>query len=413
MATFSAKAKPYKLQPTDGDNITRDDISTWSYTMLSCARQINDWKKFLPGGTSQTWQAKTTNPNNGLVVKDRNHQIDNEATEKLRSDFEDFLTFMASYCPTGFMNQIMRESTSYEWILEQLYETFGLQTKGENFLKGNDLKFEFGAGFTYMQGLMMMKDFYVNSLLAKGKMFKGKELRNDEVLTPLAENFIIEKCLFKIDERLPNHVKNTRGHLFNEHRPTLACNQKILFTQIDTMLAELDGKEAGAGNMSVGQIRNNNAPFFNQQRSDFRPQQYQRFNNPQRYMNRVPIGRSFRGGRGGVRPTNNSGCIRCIEAGRYDASRFHALQHCPYPRSQTNRYNSPRMKVLLVQDQNSHQVETDQFEYANHDNQYYVDQQPPSSYVDMTSNEMGYDQAGINMVNYTEQQLYPQCHEEL
>ena len=49
MATFSAKAKPYKLQPTDGDNITRDDISTWSYTMLSCARQINDWKKFLPG----------------------------------------------------------------------------------------------------------------------------------------------------------------------------------------------------------------------------------------------------------------------------------------------------------------------------------------------------------------------------
>ena len=48
----------------------------------------------------------------------------------------------------------MRKSTSFEWILDQLYETFGLQTKGENFLKGNDFKFEFNAGFTYLQAYM-------------------------------------------------------------------------------------------------------------------------------------------------------------------------------------------------------------------------------------------------------------------
>ena len=41
MATFNAKAKPYKLKATDDvENITRDDIATWSYTMQSCARQI-------------------------------------------------------------------------------------------------------------------------------------------------------------------------------------------------------------------------------------------------------------------------------------------------------------------------------------------------------------------------------------
>ena len=52
----------------------------------------------------------------------------------------------------------------------------------------------------------------------------------------------------------------------------------------------------------------------------------------------------------------NSGCIRCVEAGRYDASQFHSLQQCPYPyqgRSmQPNRPQTPRMKVLFVQDQN-------------------------------------------------------------
>ena len=92
--------------------------------MQSCARQIQDWRKFLPGHTSDKWSSKSKDPTNGLVVK-TNGEIDNEQTDKLRSDFEDFLTFVASYCPTGFMTQVTRESTSYEWIIEQLYTTFG------------------------------------------------------------------------------------------------------------------------------------------------------------------------------------------------------------------------------------------------------------------------------------------------
>ena len=80
MATFNAKAKPYKLQPTDGDNISRDDISTWSYTMMSCARQIKEWQQFLPGGTFSTWIAKTNDPTHGLEVKDNHDRLDQEKT---------------------------------------------------------------------------------------------------------------------------------------------------------------------------------------------------------------------------------------------------------------------------------------------------------------------------------------------
>ena len=35
MSTTHARAKPYKLRPTDGDNITRDDVITWSYSTLN------------------------------------------------------------------------------------------------------------------------------------------------------------------------------------------------------------------------------------------------------------------------------------------------------------------------------------------------------------------------------------------
>ena len=118
-------------------------------------------------------------------------------------------------------------------------------------------------------------------------MFKEKVLTADEVSTPLAENFIIEKCLFKIDERLPNHIKNTRGHLFTEARPTLACNQRILFSQIDTMLAELDSKDAGVNQMTVGQIRNNVSSYSNPQRGVYPQQQFQWLSNSSR--SRPPV----------------------------------------------------------------------------------------------------------------------------
>ena len=97
-----------------------------------------------------------------------------------------------------------------------------------------------------------MKDFYVNCLLPKNSKFKGKVLQQDEELSPLAENFVIEKTLHKIDPRLPDHIRNTCGHLFTEERPTLACNKTILFAQIETMLAELEGNPT---NIAVGQIR--------------------------------------------------------------------------------------------------------------------------------------------------------------
>ena len=83
MATFNAKAKPYKLQPTDGDNISRDDISTWSYTMMSGARQIKEWQQFHTGGSFSTWIAKTNDPTHGLEVKDAHNRLDQEKTDEV------------------------------------------------------------------------------------------------------------------------------------------------------------------------------------------------------------------------------------------------------------------------------------------------------------------------------------------
>lgn len=346
MTTFNARAKPYKLKPSEGDKITRDDIATWSYTILACARQVKEWKSFLPEAENSSWTCKSEDDTYGLIVRKRegNQEVeDEEKSEQLRTNFLDFLTFVATHCPSGFMTMIMRESTSFEWIMKQLQSTYDLETRGEHFLAGNSLKFEFNATFTYQQAFMMTKDFYLNSLLGKGTLFKGKQLTKNEELTPLAENFIVEKCLQKIDHRLLDHIRTTRGHLFTEERPTLACNQKILFSQIDAMLTEIE-----SNNSSDIAINNVRTQFPQNQFRGFRGKRgFQRGGRPPFRV--FKPGGAYAGRNLQYPPTSRtSGCYKCLEAKRYDAAKFHSARDCTF--SNSRPHNNTGMRVLLVQD---------------------------------------------------------------
>ena len=176
-------------------------------------------------------------------------------TTKLRANFQDFVTCLATYSPPGFSETISRESTSFNWAIDLIKTTYGLDTKGEHFLALDDLKFEFDSNYTYQQAYMEVKDFICAGLLKKDSMFEGKRVPMKETLSPATKNFITKEWLSKIDPRLPKHVRDTRGHLFTSDRPSLACNQKILCDQMTTMMAELDGKsDTQQGNVSMGYV---------------------------------------------------------------------------------------------------------------------------------------------------------------
>ena len=87
------KAKPYKLKPSDGARISRDDVSTWRYNILSCARQVKDWTQFLPGNSKDKWVAKSEDPTQGWSVTKIENGVeleDDEATDKLESTSKTF-----------------------------------------------------------------------------------------------------------------------------------------------------------------------------------------------------------------------------------------------------------------------------------------------------------------------------------
>ena len=242
--------KPYKLKPSSGDTITRDDLATWREVLLSYMRQNESWKIFLPGGSTDYdhWKAEDSGE---VQVKIDNSAWSNEA----KTAFPDFLTCLATFAPASCGETIKRESTSFNWAIDLIKETFGLKSRGEHFLALDELKFDFSGGFTYQQAFMEVKDFICAGLLNVDDRCENKKLTVKETLTPVAKNFITKEWLMKIDSRLPKHIRDTRGHLFTADKPTLACNQKTICDQIPTMLAELDGKtEITGSNVNINYV---------------------------------------------------------------------------------------------------------------------------------------------------------------
>ena len=60
----------------------------------------------------------------------------------------------------------MQESTSYQWIINKVNETFNLKMRGKYFLRGNKIKIEYVEGSsTYSQERMLTFIIKIPTLL--------------------------------------------------------------------------------------------------------------------------------------------------------------------------------------------------------------------------------------------------------
>ena len=153
---------------------------------------------------------------NGLVAPPGENQPETDAANrKLGAHFKKFLPCVITYAPQGFGETIMRESTSFRWIVNLLKRTFGWETKGEHFLASEDVKLEYGPNFTPQQGFMTIKDIVCAGLLEEHNRYEGRELTEGELLTPTVKNFITKERLVKSETRLPRHVRKIREGIYS------------------------------------------------------------------------------------------------------------------------------------------------------------------------------------------------------
>ena len=55
----------------------------------------------------------------------------------------------------------MRESTSLQWIYDQILSTYNLKTIRQEVLIGSERVFHFSEKFTYQHAYIQLKDFYM------------------------------------------------------------------------------------------------------------------------------------------------------------------------------------------------------------------------------------------------------------
>ena len=66
------------------------------------------------------------------------------------------------------MFTVIKEATSYEWVIKRIHETFQLDNRGVNFLAGCKVKTESGEETqTFQQRFQAFHEFYSSSLLMR------------------------------------------------------------------------------------------------------------------------------------------------------------------------------------------------------------------------------------------------------
>lgn len=322
-------------------NITRDTLDCWWNILLTYCRQSTEYASFFPGNAYANWTAECRDVTRGIVVEPDPNADDEEAalrraetqTELKRCYLATLLTTIASFAPDGMFRSITAESTSLQWIYNRIKTACNVQTAGRHLVTSWNMAWDKDSD-TPDVFYMKIKSAYMESLLPTNAYYHGEQLTAPEALTPLCESLIVIRWLEAINPALPNHIMETRGHLFTTRMPNFADLQPELCTIMDTLLLEIDTKEMSqSSDATVNFLRSSQ-------------QTHPRGNHRGNFIS------ASRFTRGNTRPTTSCNqmqsqtevsCLHCQKVGKEESIwKSHSLSNCydlfPHKRPQSLRF---------------------------------------------------------------------------
>ena len=103
----------------------------------------------MPGGENAEWTCLDEDATRGLVTNPADISYEESRQEAKEQTFlcEDIIKIFSlvwqPFCPSGFYEFNMRESTSLQWIYNQILSTYNLKTKRQEVLNGSERVFHF------------------------------------------------------------------------------------------------------------------------------------------------------------------------------------------------------------------------------------------------------------------------------
>ena len=355
---------PYALEEK---NISLITLKKWFNILKTYNQQNEEFLQFYEDGDHEQWTARSEDPTRGLLVEPANAVVANvaqnivaadeitqaEATRRtriLRRDLNTLLNNYANYVPEYYYEMVLDDATSIQWIFEKLAESLNLQTDRQYILNSYSIQYSPDTGDTPEKLYMRLRGHYQLAAPKAGSTFAGRPVREDVKIGPLVELMLVEKTLARIDPRLPPHVVKTRGHLMEDGQQTLFCVRRLLWNQVDTMIAELDqandNGHIGYVNSSRYDETKNKKGDYKQNRHSlnvrFQKQDKKKFYQSDKYLK-------------DAKPTSVTDkiCSRCFRAGE-PQSRYmsHNFEECK-SLSSAEKQRLLKAAVRLVQDDRS------------------------------------------------------------
>ena len=241
-------SKPERL-PREG--VTDTDLNTWKNELLNYLNQDDDFELFMSSGRYAQWEAAEIIPKRLTEHKAPDTEAD---LQKRRKQLNNYLTIIAGVCYKDHYMTIIEQSTSLQWIWDELKNVYQITHVGKDFLNIVDIKFD-PDSMTATSVYNAYRAKIMENLKPKHTVLHWKNnmcLSNNETLTPTFEDHILLSVIQLIDNRLPSKVREIYGPRMDKHKFLMDFKQDIL-CNVPKMIEDLNLQDAQVNSISLQQ----------------------------------------------------------------------------------------------------------------------------------------------------------------
>ena len=196
-------------------NVSETEFSIWKEELEVYLSQEDDFQHFLEGGAYTNWQSQESEAVNRITTllgadserqEEANH--DPNLLSKRNRDLRTFLSIIGKCVSQGHYSSVIRHSTSFESICNNLRKDYDIQKKGIHFFNILELSYD-DEKMTPISFYNQYRTIICNNRGKTGDAIKynNTTLQIDEKMTPMLEDLVLLNAAGMIDQRLPGFLK--------------------------------------------------------------------------------------------------------------------------------------------------------------------------------------------------------------
>jgi len=234
MASFRP---PKQWVLTENETIT--SFANWQSNIIYHLSLNNEFAPFIE--PTATWQKQSV-LNRGLT-NDPNTVAENERKTGTQKNIilERMLGLISQFAPSLLRSDIIKRSTSLQWIWKRIRKHYSFCQSEVNFLKISTIKRQEGERYeTLFQRIVAHLE---DNLLTteSGLMHDGTLVTENEEMSPTTERLAVYLWLNLIDERLASYVARVFAH--DLQTKSLKDIQPQICSAMDSLLQEINTQE--------------------------------------------------------------------------------------------------------------------------------------------------------------------------